>query len=181
MPCPVCIARPSARPLYNYQVRRLLWLVLLVAAAAAIGTVAIPTLTIHPFRPQTASGVAWSYALKRVSPAVTVIALSLVLACGVGLWSGAARWWRRGVIVVVVAAAGLVAWFARQNHFEWMFNPLPKAEYVSVADARTFLVDAEMVMGIDVNGVSLAYPIRQLAYHHVVNEVVGGAPLVVTY
>ena len=36
-------------------------------------------------------------------------------------------------------------------------------------------------MGIDVNGVALAYPIRQLAYHHVVNEVIGGTPLVVTY
>ena len=74
-----------------------------------------------------------------------------------------------------------MTWFARQNHFEWMFNPLPKAEYASVADARTFLVDAEMVMGIDVNGVSLAYPIRQLAYHHVVNDVVGGTPIVATY
>ena len=84
-------------------------------------------------------------------------------------------------MVLLVSVTALVTWFARQNHFEWMFNPLAKAEYVGVRDARSFLVDAEIVMGIDVKGVALAYPIRQLAYHHVVNEVIGGTPLVVTY
>ena len=36
-------------------------------------------------------------------------------------------------------------------------------------------------MGIDVEGTAIAYPVRQLAYHHLVNEIVGGIPLVVTY
>jgi type IV secretory pathway VirB2 component (pilin) len=164
-------------------VRRLLWPVLLIATSAAILTVAVPTLTIHPFRPQTTSGVALSYELKRVAPMVTAIALVIVVMCAAILWPGAKRWrwWRRSVIVLLVGMTGIVTWFARQNHFEWMFNPLAKSEYVSVPEARTFLVDAEIVMGIDVNGVALAYPIRQLAYHHLVNEQIGGTPLVVTY
>jgi hypothetical protein len=95
--------------------------------------------------------------------------------------AGLRRWSRRGVIVLLVGVTGLVTWFARQNHFEWMFNALPKAEYVGIEEARAFLVDAEVVMGIDVNGTRLAYPVRQLAYHHLVNEVVGGTPIVVTY
>ena len=162
--------------------RRLLWPLLVLAAAVAIITIAFPTLTIHPFRPQTGRGVAWSYSLKRAAPMVTATGLAIVLACAAMLWGGGTRrWWRRAVIVLVVAVTSLAAWFARQNHFEWMFNPLAKAEYASVADARAFLVDAEIVMGIGVNGVSVAYPIRQLAYHHVVNEVVGGTPLVATY
>jgi hypothetical protein len=138
-------------------------------------------LTIHPFRPQTTTGVVLSYVLKRAAPTATAIGLALVLASAAGLWPGAKRWWRRGVIVLLVALTGFVTWFARQNHFEWMFNPLARAEYVSVIDARAFLVDAEIVMGIDVNGSALAYPIRQLAYHHLVNEEIGGTPLVVTY
>jgi hypothetical protein len=161
--------------------RRLLWPLLVLAAAVAIVTVAFPTMTIHPFRPQTGRGVAWSYALKRAAPVVTGIGLAIVLACAAMLWVGGRRCWRRGAIVLLVAVTGLATWFARQNHFEWMFNPLAKAEYASVADAHAFLVDAEIVMGIDVNGVSIAYPIRQLAYHHVVNEVVGGTPLAATY
>jgi hypothetical protein len=161
--------------------RRLLWPLLLIAAAAAVTVVLVPTLTIHPFRPQTARGVELSYALKRAAPVVTAIALASVLASALMLWGGARRWWRRGVIVVLVAVTGLVTWFARQNHFEWMFNALPNAEYVGVPEAREFLVDAEVVMGIDVNGTYRAYPVRQLAYHHLVNDVVGGTPLVATY
>lgn len=161
--------------------RRLLWPLLLIAVAAAATVVLVPTLTIHPFRPQTTRGVELSYALKRAAPVVTAIALAMALASALLLWGGARRWWRRGVIVVLVAVTGLVTWFARQNHFEWMFNALPKAEYVGVREAREFLVDAEVVMGIDVNGIALAYPVRQLAYHHLVNDVVGGRPLVATY
>jgi hypothetical protein len=161
--------------------RRLLWPLLLIAAAAAVTVVLVPTLTIHPFRPQTARGVELSYALKRAAPVVTAIALASALASALMLWGGARRWWGRGVIVVLVAVTGLVTWFARQNHFEWMFNALPNAEYVGVPEAREFLVDAEVVMGIDVNGTYRAYPVRQLAYHHLVNDVVGGTPLVATY
>jgi hypothetical protein len=161
--------------------RRLLWPLLLIAAAAAVTLVLVPTLTIHPFRPQTARAVELSYALKRAAPAVTAIALASALASAVMLWGGARRWWRRGVVVIPVAVTGLVTWFARQNHFEWMFNALPNAEYVGVPEAREFLVDAEVVMGIDVNGTYRAYPVRQLAYHHLVNDVVGGTPLVATY
>jgi hypothetical protein len=161
--------------------RRLLWPVLLFAVAAAATVVLVPTFTIHPFRPQTAAGVELSYALRRAAPTVTAVALAAALACALMLWSGARRWWRRGVIVLLVTVTGLVTWFARQNHFEWMFNALPKAEYVGVPEARTFLVDAEVIMGIDVNGTRLAYPVRQLAYHHLVNDVVGGTPLVITY
>ena len=32
-----------------------------------------------------------------------------------------------------------------------------------------------------VNGLSLAYPVRQMAYHHVVNDMFGTTPVVVTY
>ena len=38
-----------------------------------------------------------------------------------------------------------------------------------------------MVLGIEVGGLSLAYPIRQMAYHHVVNDMFGTTPVVVTY
>jgi len=31
-------------------------------------------------------------------------------------------------------------WFARQNHFEWMFNPLPDAAFVSANEA-SFVAD----------------------------------------
>lgn len=74
----------------------------------------------------------------------------------------------------------LSAWFARQNHFERMFNPLANAGYVS-ANASTFIADSDLVMAVARNGEAAAYPIRQLAYHHLVQDTVGGVPIVVTY
>ena len=131
--------------------RRLLWPLLLIAATAAATVVLVPTFTIHPFRPQTTHGVELSYALKRAAPLVTAIALAVVLASALLLWGGARRWWRRGVIVLLVGVTGLVTWFARQNHFEWMFNPLPRPSRRR-AEAAGFVVERDMVLAVDVNG-----------------------------
>jgi hypothetical protein len=161
--------------------RRLLWLALVLAVTIGVAVVFVPAYTILPFKPQTPRGVEVSYAMRRAAPVVTVCALGVVFACAAMLWRGRRRWLRRAVIVVFLGVMGLAAWFARQNHFEWMFNPLREAGYVSAAEARAFLVDREIVMGVEVNGVALAYPIRQLAYHHVVNDVVGGTPFAATY
>ena len=84
-------------------------------------------------------------------------------------------------IVVLVGLTGLVTWFCRQNHFEWMFAP-PAEVKVRLRQGRFgVLTPDEMVMGIEVGGLSLAYPIRQMAYHHVVNDMFGTTPVVVTY
>jgi hypothetical protein len=32
-----------------------------------------------------------------------------------------------------------------------------------------------------VNGDAVAYPVRQMAYHHLLNDAVGGVPVVSTY
>jgi hypothetical protein len=84
-------------------------------------------------------------------------------------------------LLVLVGLTGLVTWFSRQNHFEWMFAPPGEVKYVSATDASRFLTPDEMVMGIEVAGLSLAYPIRQMAYHHVVNDMFETTPVVVTY
>src|SRR6185436_18859964 len=69
---------------------------------------------------------------------------------------------------------------ARQNHFEWMFNPLANAGYVKANEAA-FVSDADIVMAVDSNGEAAAYPIRQMAYHHLDQDTVGGTPIVATY
>jgi hypothetical protein len=61
-----------------------------------------------------------------------------------------------------------------------MFNPLPNATYVNVSEAG-FVGDSDMVIVVENRGEAVAYPIRQMAYHHLVQDTVGGTPLVVTY
>jgi hypothetical protein len=158
--------------------RRLLWSLLLLIAALALAVVLIPALVIQPFRPQSPDGLAVSFFLKRLAPMFTIVALIVCLALVIRLWRGAR--WSRIALILLMTPAMLSAWFARQNHFEWMFNPLANAGYVS-ANAATFVANADLVMAVARNGEAAAYPIRQLAYHHLVQDTVGGVPIVVTY
>src|SRR5262249_25585677 len=90
------------------------------------------------------------------------------------------RRWQWAPLVVFVGLAGLAAWFARENHFEGMFHPLPSPAYARARAAR-FVSDDGMVSAVRLDGDAVGYPVRQMAYHHVVNDVVGGEPVVSTY
>jgi len=156
-----------------------LWLLLSLIVAATVTMVAIPVFVIVPFKAQTAAGLEWSYRLRRWGPAATVIATVIFLALCVRLWPGA-RWRGRLAMPALLAPLLAVTWFARQNHFEWTFNPLPNADYARVSEAG-FVADSDMVMTVELNGEAVAYPVRQMAYHHVINDVVGGKPITATY
>src|SRR2546421_260288 len=83
----------------------------------------------------------------------------------------------RAVLALLAVGA---AWFARQNHFEWMFNPLSRPTYAP-ATLVDFADDRDMVVAIEIQGEAVAYPVRQMAYHHVVQDTVGGVPVASTY
>jgi hypothetical protein len=61
-----------------------------------------------------------------------------------------------------------------------MFNPLPNPAYAKAADAA-FVNDDDRVLAVTIKGESVAYPIRLMGYHHVVEDTVGGTPIVATY
>ena len=161
------------------RTRRIAWLILLLLVVATVAWVFIPAWLIMPFKSQTARGVALSYRLKQWAPISTLVGLALALATAARLWRGA-RWPGRTLAVAALLPLLAVAWFARQNHFEWMFKPLPDARYVRSEEAR-FADDRTMVMAVSLNGDAAAYPIRQMAYHHIVQDTVGGVPIVATY
>jgi len=156
-----------------------LWMLMLFIVIATVAMVAIPVFVIMPFKAQTAGGIEWSFRLRNWSPLATVIATALSIALCVRLWRGA-RWLGRLAMPALLAPLIAVTWFARQNHFEWMFNPLPNADYARVSEAG-FVADSDMVMTVELNGEAVAYPVRQMAYHHIVNDVVGGKPITATY
>ncbi len=49
------------------------------------------------------------------------------------------------------------------------------------ADDAAYLKGRDRVLGISINGIAHAYPIRVLNYHEIVNDVIGGTAVVVTY
>jgi hypothetical protein len=156
-----------------------LWFALLLLITTSLAVVAIPVFVISPFKAQTAAGVEWSYLLRRIAPWTTILMLLLALPLSLRMWRGA-RWWSRMALLILLVPLVAAAWFARQNHFEWMFHPLPNAAYAKVSEAN-FVHDNDMVLAVAINGEAVAYPVRQMAYHHVVNDVVGGKPITATY
>ena len=155
------------------------WAVLCLLAVLALAVVAIPVFVIMPFKAQTPSGIAWSYLLRRSSPLLTVTALAGAVALGVWLWRGV-RWRGRLAVALLVAPLAAAAWFARQNHFEWMFNPLLDPTYAP-ATLVDFVDDRDMVVAVEIGGEAVAWPVRQMAYHHIVEDKVGSVPVVSTY
>jgi hypothetical protein len=154
-----------------------------LAAFVALGVfvwVGIPVVLIQPFKAQTPLGVALAYELRQTAPAVTLAGLILLLPLLVRLARHVSRGWQWVPLVVLAAFGGFPAWFARQNHFEWMFHPLPDPTYAPATLVQS-VDDRDMVVAVEIGGDAVAWPVRQMAYHHIVQDKVGGVPVVSTY
>ena len=160
--------------------RRTARVTLLLLVLIGLAIVMIPVWIVQPFKPQTNTGLKLSYALRSRSPLVTLIAATAGLALVIWLFPGARRWWRKVALVVIILPLLAATWFARQNHFEWMFHPLVRTAYAKTSEAA-FVADTDIVLAVDNKGEAVAYPVRQMAYHHLVHDVVGGTPIVATY
>ena len=156
------------------------WPALLFLLLISIALVAIPVFLIQPFRSQTPRALEISYLLRAWSPLLTFFLFLTMLALVIGKWKSARRWWRKALLVMILVLSCVPAWFARQNHFEWMFNPLHNSSYVKATDA-VFVRDTDMVLAVKINNEAVAYPVRLMAYHHVVSDTVGGTPICATY
>jgi len=151
----------------------------LVALAAALALVATPLWIMRPFEPQSAAGMARAHAMLRLAPWASLLALGAAAALAWRVWPGA-RWPGRAALLAALLLAGAAAWLARQNVFEWPFPPVLHPGYAA-AGAAAFVDPGEPVLAIDVHGDAAAYPVAQVAFHHVVEDEVGGTPLIVTY
>jgi uncharacterized BrkB/YihY/UPF0761 family membrane protein len=160
--------------------RRVAWVALLLLALIGLAIVMIPVWIVQPFKPQTDTGLKLSYFLRSWSPLATILASAVALVLVIWLFPGARRWWRKAALVLIALPLLAATWFARQNHFEWMFHPLAHTAYAKTSDAG-FVADTDMVLAVENKGEAVAYPVRQMAYHHLVHDVVGGTPIVATY
>jgi MFS family permease len=159
---------------------RAAWAVLLVIILVALVIVLTPVWIIQPFAAQSERGLKISYIMRSWSPILTPIILAVAVTLVVWLWRGSRRWWKKAFLVVVLIPVFAATWFARQNHFEWMFNPIVNAAYAKTSEAA-FVADTDMVMAVENNGEAVAYPVRLMAYHHLVQDNVGGTPIIATY
>lgn len=155
------------------------WLLLLLIIAAAIALVVVPVFLIQPFKPQTERSLAVGYAVREWAPWATVALAAAGLFLVARMWRGS-RWWTKAATVVLLVPVALSVWASRQNVYELMFNPLERPVYAPAAEV-TYIGDGDMVLAVERGGERVAYPVRLMAYHHVVGDTVGGVPIAATY
>jgi Protein of unknown function (DUF3179) len=166
-------------PQSNRTRRRVAGAVLFLLVLLAIAMVAFPMWLIRPFAPQTPEGLSLSFGLRHWAPLATALVLAAGLALAFVLWRGG-RWWSRALVVLALVPLVGSVWLSRQNLFEKMFIPMGTTASVPAAEA-SWVEGRDPVLAVAFNGDAAAYPVRQLAYHHIVQDLVGGVPVAVTY
>jgi|SRR5579859_2270550 len=153
-----------------------LWLFL--AGLGVLALAAYPMYVIRPFREQTPTALDRAlWVLLHGKPILLVLAL-VITALALLVWRRAG-WIPRLLLVPSMALVILAAVSAWINPYEHMFHPFGEPHYIS---AQLASVDAsDMVIVVTVGGESRAYPIREMGYHHIVNDRLHGLPMVVTY
>ncbi len=117
-------------------------------------------------------------ALRQRAPFATLLAAVACFVLAAVLWKTVGRW-RKSFLVLILLVVTFSAVMARINYFEWMFHPIADPRFLAQSESK--LDPKEMVLSIHLGDDARAYPISQMAYHHVVNDVVAGVPIAVTY
>ena len=159
--------------------RRASVFLLLACLTVSLLAVGYPLYVIRPFRAQGARELAVALAVMRFRLASTVISVVAALFATVVYWRLQRRWWRRGLTVLGTAFVCLLAWVSRVNIYELMFHPDSHPSFRAASEMK--LDQDEKVIAIKVAGIARAYPIRNISYHHAINDVLGNTGIVATY
>ncbi len=158
--------------------KKIFWWTFSINVLVSTCAFVIPTYIIRPFRYQSPKALLWAMAIREHAPAWSLVGACLGLLIAWRLWFGTGRLGKTLIVTgMVLATASAV--MSRLNYFEWMFHPVRQPGFESAS--QTKLDGSEMVLTLNFNNDARAYPIREMAYHHVVNDVVSGVPVAVTY
>lgn len=153
-----------------------LWLFL--ASLAAFAFAAYPIYVIRPFREQKPDALEKALWVLLYDKPILAVLFCLIAIFGFLLWRRSG-WAARVVLVpavVVALVAAVSAWF---NPEELMFHPFGAPSYLSAQQAT--IDPNDMVLVVSLGADSRAYPIREMGYHHIINDRLNQLPFVVTY
>ena len=152
---------------------------LLALALISLACFAVPLYVIRPFRHQGETELQIALFVKQIGPwlSTTCVAFGLVLV--VFAWRRMRGWIIRSAACFALLLAIGGAYLARLNVYELMFHPLGRPQFLSSERAR--LDGDDMVIAVRRNGIFRAYPVGEIAYHHVVNDTLAEEPVVATY
>jgi hypothetical protein len=153
-------------------------LCLFVASLAGLAFAAYPMYVIRPFRQQKPAALERALWVLLHNKPPSLILACLITALALLQWRRSG-WMARLFLAPTIGIAILAAASTWINPFEYMFHPVGEPKYLA-AD-RAGIDPNDMVIAVTLGGESRAYPIREMGYHHIVNDRLHGLPMVVTY
>jgi len=155
----------------------LFWL--LLCAVISFALVVYPVYVIRPFRYQGPRELAAALVVMRIRLALEIVLVATAAVLAVLAWRQTGGMWRKVVSCVCALLVCFFAFLSRVNVYELMFHPI---DYPSFSPAASTKLDGrEQVISVRMGSEARAYPIRNLSYHHIVNDILGGLPIVATY
>src|SRR5215472_3810782 len=149
---------------------------LLVVSGAAL---AYPLYVIRPFRHQGPRELALALAVIQNRSIVEAVCVVLALATLAWYWRLELGRKQRILAAVGTAFVCVFAVLSQVNLYELMFHPDTHPLFGSIQQVK--IDPDDKVLAVKLAGSARAYPIRTIAYHHIINDVVGGVPIVTTY
>jgi hypothetical protein len=138
-----------------------------------------PLYVIRPFRAQGVRELAIALIVMRFRSAATLVSGAAALAALALYWRAQPRKGRRAFATAGAALVFVLAALARVNIYELMFHPDDRPSFA--AASRMQLDKDEKVIAVKIGGAARAYPIRNISYHHVINDVLDKVAIVATY
>lgn len=161
--------------------KRLLQLVPFLLAIFSVAGYYLSLTLLAPFRSQTQSHIEWAYFLGSWQGFLGVAFLTLGVMLVFYLWPRSPSVvYRIGLVVCLCFLVASAILSLNENPTSRMFERLNGGQYVEASEAE-HVADEEMVMGLAVDGQAVAYPVKMVSYHHIINERLGDEPYVVTY
>ena len=157
---------------------RLLWIALALFALMGFEAFLFPAFIIRPFTHQTSRGLLVAMAIRQRAPLVSLLCAVVCLVLALLLWRRSQLFSKVGLTAILLTVS-TSAVMSRLNYFEWMFHPVPAAQFEAALASN--LDQSEMILAVRYGSDARAYPIREMAYHHILNDVVEGVPVAVTY
>jgi len=153
--------------------------VLLGCLALSLICVVYPLYVIWPFRAQGARELAVALGVIEWRSAATLVSCAAALAALIVYWRVQPRRWLRAFAAAGAAFVCVLAALARVNIYELMFHPDDRPSFA--AASRTKLDNDEKVIAVKIGSAARAYPIRNISYHHVINDLLDKVAIVATY
>ena len=154
-------------------------LCLFLASLAALALALYPIYVIRPFREQQPAALQRALWVLLHDRVILFALFLLITMCALFVWRRSG-WVAKLLLAPAMGLALMAACAAWVNPYEqMMFHAFGEPRYVTIRQAG---IDAkDMVIAVTLGGESRAYPIREMGYHHVVNDRLHQLPIVVTY